>query len=104
MDLGKLDRSIILQSYTTSQGATGQPVATWSNFATVWAQKRDLGVGERFRAHRDLAIKATVFIIRYLSGIDAKMRVLYDGGTYDVTGVKEMGRRSWLELTTELQT
>lgn len=70
--------------------------------ATVWASHRAVSDSERIRAQ---AVSATItdrFQIRWSStvkDVDAKDRVMFDGRSYDITSVKEIGFREGLEIT-----
>lgn len=101
MHPGMLDRYITVQTFTTTQDATGAPVPTWTTLANVFANKRDLGVSERLASQRELSTLTTVWTIRHLSGLTAKNRIQYDSDIYEVIGVRERGRQEYLELTTE---
>lgn len=93
-----------LQTFTIAQDTFGQPLETWSTLATVWANKRDVAASERVSAHREVSTLASVWTIRHLSGLTAKNRLQHDGLNYDITGIRELGRREYLELLTEVQT
>lgn len=101
MHPGMLDRYITVQTFTTAQDATGAPIPTWTTLANVFANKRDIGVGERLASQRELSTLMTVWTIRHLSGLTAKNRIQYDSETYEVIGIRERGRQEYLELTTE---
>jgi SPP1 family predicted phage head-tail adaptor len=40
-----------------------------------------------------------IFTIRYRAGVTEKMRVLWDGATYDIIHIAEAERRRYLALT-----
>lgn len=99
---GPLDRRITIQRATTSADAYNEPIETWATLATVWAMKRDASDSERQRASETSAEITTRFQIRYSSTvaeINPKDRISYDGKTYDIWGVKEIGRREGLEIS-----
>lgn len=96
---GAMDRLITIQSKSTSQDSYGEPIETWSDYTTVWAQRRDLRGNEFFAGQQLSAQVNTVFKIRYQSGITPySHRISYDGLVYDILGVIELGRREALEL------
>lgn len=103
---GQLDRRIriLRQASGASEFGTADasgPFAPWGD--PVWAARRDLRVGERMGQQGGLAaagIAATVvteFILRWspvMREVTAKDRILCDGVTYDITGIREgAGRR-----------
>jgi SPP1 family predicted phage head-tail adaptor len=102
MRAGPLDRRITLQRATFAQDATGQHIATWATLATVWVAKRDLSDSERVAAAEVSAEITTRFHIRWDSSwadLNPKDRAVFEGRTYDIWGVKEIGRREGLEIT-----
>ena len=58
---------------------------------------------ESYEADRNTAKGTTVFNIRYRSGITAKMRVVYQGGWYDIFSVKAIGRKKELEIAADFK-
>jgi len=101
MRIGTLDHSIVIQSATTTQDASGQPIQSWLTFASVLAARRDVRGSERFTSEQTLATRTAVYRMRWLSGINEKMRVVDDGVTYGVMGIADNYRQGWLELSVE---
>ena len=97
---GELDRRITI----TKPGAAAHngweivPGAP-APIATVWARRRDLSDGERSRGNIDSALVVARFVIRWRADVDRSCAVEHDGLHFQVTAVKELGRREWLELT-----
>lgn len=99
---GKLDRRIALQRFTATRDALNNPVDAWLLLATVWASKLDVRDSERFAAKEVGAEIGTRFQLRYsatVADLNPKDRISYNGRTYDIVGVKEIGRREGLEIT-----
>lgn len=69
----------------------------------IRARKRDLSDGERSRAGEVSAVLMTRFTVRrsgFTDAITAKDRLVCDGLTYEVTGIKDMGDGTmWREIT-----
>jgi SPP1 family predicted phage head-tail adaptor len=104
MRAGTLDRRITIEQRSLSQDAYGQDTATWSEWATVWAQKRPKTGREYFEAHQERAEAEVVWRIRHRDGVKAgEMRVNDGDHTYDIESVIEMGRREGLELLTKAE-
>lgn len=102
MFIGKLDRRIIIQQNTPTQDTYGEPIASWSTFSTVWAEKLKPQVAEKYVADQFSGTEKIVWRIRYLSGVNNLMRVSYDGKIYDIHGVYEEGRNKYMFIVTEL--
>ena len=99
---GKMDRRITLQRATVTYDALNNPVQTWATLATVWASKEDISDSERVAAKEVGAEITTRFQIRYstdVSDLNPKDRLTYNSDTYQIVGVKEIGRREGLEIT-----
>jgi SPP1 family predicted phage head-tail adaptor len=100
---GALDRLVQFRRLSLSQGPFGQ-VEAWADHGLPHpAAKRDVSDAERQRAGEVQAHVTTRFQVRWspvTAGITPKDRLVCEGRTYDITGIKEMdGRRQWLELT-----
>ncbi len=110
INAGTLDRRIQFRRGTLTdnglsssfQWNTADPAA--DNHGTpVWAKKTEISDGERWRAGTVEASLTTRFVIRWSSftaDITAKDRLVCEGVTYNIVGIKEAeGRRQWLEIT-----
>jgi SPP1 family predicted phage head-tail adaptor len=86
MRAGKLDHKIALQESTPVRSTTGNVTYTWSNFAEPWAEIEPKGGRELFEARTvpeiDLVIK-----IRYVPGINSKMRVYWNSREFDILSI-----------------
>lgn len=103
MQPGKLDREIVIQSYTTSLTGAGQPLKSWSPLATVWANvtnKQDDYDKESFPGDQKTPMERTFFKIRYRADVTESHRISYDGKFYDIIAIKELGRKDGLMLKT----
>jgi SPP1 family predicted phage head-tail adaptor len=101
MKAGDLDRLIrIERAFTTSDGLGGG-TQHWLPLATVWASKDDVSDGERVRAAEVGATIETRFRIRWGIGVTVQDRIVYDGRTFELNAVKEIGRHEGQELSGE---
>lgn len=102
MDAGKLDRRLTLQRYGITYNEDNEPVEGFADLATVWASVQYASDGERVRAAEVGATITIRFQIRYSStvaSVNPKDRVVYDGKVFDISAVKELGRREGLEIS-----
>lgn len=102
MKAGALDRRIQFRRFTmTDDGFT--TVEAWADHGSpVWASRRDVSDRERMAAMEVAAMITTRFHVRYSSftaGITPKDRLTCEGVEYDITGIKQMGRRDGFEIT-----
>lgn len=103
MNAGQMDRQVTIQTYTTTLDDWNHPTKAWADLATVWASKVDKRETEQNELHQLVAITRTVWTIRYRNDIDTTARIVYNSKYYDIRGIKELGRREGLQITTELR-
>ncbi len=103
MMAGRLDRKLTLQKPTTTTDEYGEKQFTWNNYRDVWAGIQKQSGREMFEAGK-LAEVDMVFKIRYLSEIDETWRIQYDGKDFDITHIKELGRKDGLEIAVTART
>lgn len=103
MKAGRLDRLVTIQTFTTTKNSMGEETKTWSDFAEVYARKRDISSREFFEAGARQAEITTEFTIRYRSDVTTQMRIQLDGNTYQIVGPpQELGRREGLIIRTKV--
>ena len=99
---GALDRRIVLQRSTVVKDSFGQPIETFATWFTVWASYQPVSDGEKLRANETYSNLTARFQIRWSSAVatlNTKDRVTFDGRTFDIVGIKELGRHERLEIT-----
>lgn len=94
---GRLDRRLTLQKPTTTTDDYGEEETTWNDYCEVWGSIQKQSGREMFEAGK-LAEIEILFRVRYLSEIDTTWRIQYDGKDFDITHIKEVGRRDGLEI------
>lgn len=97
----KLRHRINVQSRTASQDATtGETTFTWSNTLTSEpAEVVPLSGRELIQSGATQAQVDTRMTIRWRSGIEPTMRVVFDGNNYQITAVlPDPTSRRWLTL------
>jgi len=103
MDAGHLDRRVQFRRATLTDTGLGL-VETFANHGSpVWAHRRDVSDGERWRAGEVQAHITTRFTVRssaFSRGLTPKDRLVCEGVEYDITGIKQTdARRTFLEVT-----
>jgi len=99
MQAGKLRHRITIEAPTGTQNKYGEPVEGWAPFAEVYASREDLTGREQFLAQQVKADVTTRFVVRYLDGVSAKMRILSDGVSYNIESVADPdGKRRTLVI------
>lgn len=99
---GSLDRIVqFRRAVLADDGMTRSE--TWQDLGgKVWAGKSDVSDGERWRAAEVAAQITSRFVVRwsaFTAGITPRDRLVCEGRTYDIVGIKEIGRRNRLEIT-----
>ena len=102
MHAGRRDRSVQFRRATLAHDGLSS-AETWADHGSPqWASKRDVSDGERYRAGEVAASLTARFQVRYsifTAGITPKDRLECEGRTYNIVGIKEIGRREGLEIT-----
>lgn len=107
LDIGSLNRQITIQAKQAGVDAAGQPLDVWTDVATVWANvKGETGMASiRKTLPRDgvaMSLDAYSFRVRFMTGIVAGMRVLYEGTAFDILQVRmDYAGRIWTDLVCE---
>lgn len=96
------DREITIERATASQDpGTGEDIQSWATLATVWASRRRASARETLAAAEISAEVSDVFEIRYdsaWSDLSPKDRLVFEGRTYGIATVDEIGRREGLRI------
>ena len=106
MNIGKLDRRIAIQSRILTKDDAGGIVESWQDVCFSWAEKLEQRGNESVMANADKADNQTMWRIRYKAtfrGVTAagSYRLIYGGEVFDITHVKEEGRKIAMVLTTQ---
>ena len=103
MDAGKLDRRVqFMRASSFDDGLQVRPSGFVPEGGRVWASRRPVSDGERFRAGQVGSAITDRFQVRYstlTAGITTADRLVCEGRTYAIAGIKEIGRREGFEIT-----
>jgi SPP1 family predicted phage head-tail adaptor len=78
---------VAVQRAVETQNEYGEASVSWNLVATVWAAVEPLRGREYLQADQVQAAVDTRIRMRYLDGVVPKMRVVWDGHTYDIESV-----------------
>lgn len=99
MRAGQLDRRINIERTFSTLDEFGRDVPAWNTIAKVWAQV-EFGAGTETRATMEVAAEQRrTFRIRWLSGLLSTDRIVYEGKSWDILDIAELGRRDGLLVT-----
>jgi SPP1 family predicted phage head-tail adaptor len=93
-----MDHLAVVQTPAESANAIGEPILTWSTFATRWVAILPLSGNEQITALANEGNVTHRIRMRYTAGIKPKMRLVSEGRTFEIMSVVERGRREEHEL------
>lgn len=103
MRAGRLDRRVTIEQKTITRDDFGAELVTWSTFAEVWAEIRDVNSTERVVEQLRTVSRLTMVMIRWLPGLtsDMRVRIPSDGRTLQIASLAQVGRRVGWSLACE---
>ena len=88
MRAGTLNKRISIQSLQGEVDAFGQPLeSSWTEFASVRASIIPITGNEKFLSNVDFAKTTHQIKFRFIEGINASMRAIYDGREFKFISV-----------------
>jgi SPP1 family predicted phage head-tail adaptor len=102
MRAGTLDRLIEIQRRTTGLDMYGTPIETWTTYATMRAQLLKNATDDREGERGHITDAVLTFRMYYFASLSLNDdRLLYQGRSYNVTGITEIGRRVGMDVSCE---
>lgn len=99
----RLDRRIVILEAGFVENEAGEEVATgWAEYAEERAQYAPVSDGERMRAASVEQKTDARFVVRWsvrMAAVSGENRIRFDGADWQITGIKELGRGLWIEIT-----
>jgi len=93
MKAGSLRHRVTIQHLTITQGSAGEVIEGWSDVATVYAAVEPLSGREYWQAQQ-LAAETSIRVrIRYRTGLDTTMRVIYGTRTLEILSIVDPEER-----------
>lgn len=89
---GELWSRIRIEQPATAPNAVGEPVLTWSTYATVWADVSSLSARETERFSETVGFMTHRVRIRYLDGLTSAMRIIYRDRVLEIGQILEQDR------------
>ncbi|WP_438274385.1 head-tail adaptor protein [Nitrobacter sp.] len=100
MRAGNLDRVIVIEAATVTYDEYRTPVASWAPVVSLRAQLIMRSLDDRQGQHAVTDSTAT-FRAYFYPGITLEHRVVFEGQTFKITAIKEIGRRVGLDIMCE---
>lgn len=102
MRVGQLKHRVTVKYLNSGQDDIGQPVQTWSDLASIWADIRHLNGSESLRADADSSIVKASIRIRRRTDVTPAMRVYHGSTIYEIKAVlPDEQNRERLDLSCE---
>ena len=92
MNIGRLDRKIVIQVQNFTTNSIGEYTTTWDTFHNAFANVQKVSGTEAINADQVTATNKVKFKIRYFAGINESMRVVYNATNYDIIEIQELDR------------
>lgn len=100
--IGKLDQRVTLRDLAGAVDSIGQPVQTWVDVATLWANVRYNSGAESIKADADTSVVKASIRLRYRSDVVASMRVVHGGTVFEIKAVLPNRRKGYVDLVCEV--
>ena len=99
MKAGPLRYKVVVQRKSVSKDSLGAETITWTTYATVWAQVQPLRGREYIDLRAAQAEITTRIRMRYLSGLDTTMQIVFGSQTFAIVEIiDENSRNRMLEV------
>jgi SPP1 family predicted phage head-tail adaptor len=104
VNIGFLDRRIVIQSASRTADVYGQTVPSWSTYATVWAALDNKAASSAVLQEQETSTNRVTWRVRSSTetrAVTPKYRISYGGDIYNILAVQEVGRKHELHFITE---
>ena len=82
-----LNSQIVIRQRAAGEDAHGQPLETWADVCTVWAEIRHPSGLETIKAGAEVSVVRVSIKVRKRAGITPAMRVVHGAALYDIEAV-----------------
>jgi SPP1 family predicted phage head-tail adaptor len=104
MRAGQLDRRVtVLRNVQIGVTELNEPIYELQELRTVWAAKIHKSEDEKFAASQFYSQRIVTFRTRYMAELVETDKLMCEGLTYNIKGIRELGRREGLEIAAEWQ-
>ena len=102
--IANLDRIITLPSFAgTELDSVGVVIPSASVDRNVRAQLVAVSTAEEVHNANTISRNRATFRTRFVPGVSAGDKLLFEGAAYVIKSLREIGRRRWLEIDAETQ-
>ena len=95
MRAGNLNKLITIENLSSGQDDFGQPLdSSWNTFKKVRASITPISGNESFLSNADFAQTSHKIKCRYIVGVNASMRAIFDGRVFYFVNVRNISERN----------
>lgn len=87
MNPARFRHRIEIQEFAESVNENGYPVEDWQRKYLLWSDIKTVRGTETTSSATEINTDTYRFIVRHTKGLDTKMRVLFDGRTFDIQSI-----------------
>ena len=100
---GKYNRRVTIRRRSVGQDASGQPIQSWENVATLWASVLTQTGRESIKSDRPVSEVMASIRIRWRTDIVADMQAMLGTSIYDIKAIiPDERNRAHVDLVCEL--
>jgi len=94
MRIGSLNKLVSIEEYTETKDSFGAVTKTWTELSKAWANIVPLSGNEKYVSAEKHATATHQITIRYLAGVNPKMRVVYGTRVFEIVYAPNVGERN----------
>jgi SPP1 family predicted phage head-tail adaptor len=98
MYIGKMDRTIVIGTYTTSRNSSGEEVRSYTYTSKLWCAVSHTSGSESFEADQKVGTEVQEFTLRYRA-VAQNATITYNSIVYDILSVEEIDRKRFIKIT-----
>lgn len=100
MNIGPMKWSITIQRQEqTGTSEYNEPIYSWVDRGTYWAQKIAKREDEAVSAEQEYAVRIVTFRTHWIEDLAETDQIICDGRTYAVKGITELGFRAGMDIS-----
>ena len=101
---GELNKQVIVEQRSTTRGAMGEEVDSWTTYKRIWCKVLPVRGTESDIARRETGRLETRFWCRYFAGLTMKMRLNIGGRYFDIVSILNIEERNLYYEITAIET
>lgn len=83
----KLNQRITIEEAIETPDDKGGFITAWSPKMIVWAEISPISAHQNFETHKIEDVVSHIIIMRFIEGVDTKMRIKYNDRIFNIKGI-----------------